>query len=48
MAYLASKHCIHRDVAARNCLITENIHLKISGLYMPASEAVCLLVILEQ
>lgn len=30
MTYLESQKCIHRDVAARNCLLTAELLLKIS------------------
>ncbi|VDK29934.1 unnamed protein product [Gongylonema pulchrum] len=34
MEYLEQKNCIHRDVAARNCLLTSNNHVKISDFGM--------------
>lgn len=30
MAYLASQHFVHRDLATRNCLVTHNLTVKIS------------------
>ena len=32
MEYLSSHHYIHRDLASRNCLVGENLVVKISGL----------------
>ncbi|KAL4003079.1 Fer-related kinase 1 [Acanthocheilonema viteae] len=34
LAYLESKHCIHRDIAARNCLLSEQLEVKISDFGM--------------
>ncbi|KAB7507283.1 Discoidin domain-containing receptor 2 [Armadillidium nasatum] len=34
LAYLCSKHLVHRDVAARNCLINASYTLKIADLGM--------------
>eukprot|EP00053_Salpingoeca_punica_P019556 m.199323 g.199323 ORF g.199323 m.199323 type:complete len:543 (+) comp17681_c1_seq2:184-1812(+) len=34
MAYLQSKNCVHRDVAARNCLVGDNECIKISDFGM--------------
>ena len=31
MEYLSSHHYIHRDLASRNCLVGENLVVKISG-----------------
>ncbi|KAM6119638.1 LOW QUALITY PROTEIN: tyrosine-protein kinase Fes/Fps [Pterocles gutturalis] len=38
MEYLESKHCIHRDLATRNCLVTEKNVLKISDFGMSREE----------
>ncbi|VDK84496.1 unnamed protein product [Litomosoides sigmodontis] len=34
LAYLESKHCIHRDIAARNCLLSKQLEVKISDFGM--------------
>ncbi|VDN03312.1 unnamed protein product [Thelazia callipaeda] len=34
LAYLESKHCIHRDIAARNCLLSDKLDIKISDFGM--------------
>ncbi|WKY00811.1 hypothetical protein Q1695_015104 [Nippostrongylus brasiliensis] len=31
MSHLAQKGCIHRDIAARNCMLTNDLRVKISG-----------------
>ncbi|XGW18886.1 hypothetical protein V3C99_003018 [Haemonchus contortus] len=32
LSYLAQSNCIHRDIAARNCKLTDSLQVKISGL----------------
>uniref|UniRef100_A0A915Q067 Tyrosine-protein kinase n=1 Tax=Setaria digitata TaxID=48799 RepID=A0A915Q067_9BILA len=34
LSYLEYKHCIHRDIAARNCLLSEKLEVKISDFGM--------------
>ncbi|VDM11186.1 unnamed protein product [Wuchereria bancrofti] len=34
LKYLEQKNCIHRDIAARNCLLTRNFHIKLSDFGM--------------
>ena len=34
LAYLESLHVSHRDIAARNCLISSNLHIKLQDLAM--------------
>ncbi|VDO73523.1 unnamed protein product [Onchocerca flexuosa] len=34
LEYLEQNNCIHRDIAARNCLLTRNRHVKISDFGM--------------
>ncbi|VDM13191.1 unnamed protein product [Wuchereria bancrofti] len=34
LAYLESRRCIHRDIAARNCLLSEQLEVKISDFGM--------------
>lgn len=34
MVYISSQNCIHRDIAARNCLLTDTLTLKISDFGM--------------
>jgi len=38
MSYLESLKCIHRDIAARNCLLDEHMNLKISDFGMSIKE----------
>lgn len=38
LRYLESLKCIHRDVAARNCLLDEQMNLKISDFGMSVKE----------
>jgi len=38
LAYLEEKKCIHRDVAARNCLVTEQVSVKITDFGMSREE----------
>lgn len=34
LAYLESLNIVHRDIAARNCLISSNLHIKLQDLAM--------------